>query len=67
MSARKSHSKERIARIPTVEKAQALISDDPIVTKISIDCWCKRANNASNCRGDLSTPIVHIKDTIDAF
>ena len=26
-----------------------------IVAKISIDCWCKRANNASNCRGGPST------------
>ena len=38
-----------------------------IVTKISIDCWCKRANNASNCRGGPPIQIVHIKDTIDAL
>jgi len=38
-----------------------------IVAKISIDCWCKRANNASNCRGRASIQIVHIKDTIDAL
>ncbi|EGI69378.1 hypothetical protein G5I_01882 [Acromyrmex echinatior] len=29
MPARKSHSKERTARIPVVERAQTLISDDP--------------------------------------
>jgi len=38
-----------------------------IVAKISIDCWCKRANNASNCRGGLSIQIIHIKDTTDAL
>jgi len=38
-----------------------------IVTKISIDCWCKRANNASNCRGRPSIQIVYIKDTTDAL
>ena len=38
-----------------------------IVAKISIDCWCKRANNASNCQGEPSIQIVHIKDTTDAF
>ena len=49
MPARKNHSKERTARTPAVvEKTQALISDNSIVAKISIDCWCKRANNASN-------------------
>ena len=36
-----------------------------IVAKISIDCW--RANNASNCRGEVSIQIVHIKDTTDAL
>jgi len=33
-----------------------------IVAKINIDCWCKRINNASNCRGG---PSIHIKDTTD--
>jgi len=38
-----------------------------IVTKISIDCWCKWVNNASNCRGGLSIQIVYIKNTTDAL
>ena len=66
--ARKSHSKERTARtLAVVKRAQLLISDDPEQSKISIDCWCKRANNASNCRGEPSIQIVHIKDTTDAL
>jgi len=32
-----------------------------IVAKISIDCWCKRANDASNCREESLIQIVHIK------
>jgi len=35
--------------------------------KISIDCWYKRANNMSNCRGGSSIQIVHIKDTTDVL
>jgi len=38
-----------------------------IVTKISIDCWCKRANNTSNCWGESWIQIVYIKDTTDAL
>jgi len=38
-----------------------------IVAKISIACWCKWANNASNCWGRSSIQIVYIKDTTDAL
>ena len=38
-----------------------------IVAKISIDCWCKRANNPSNCRGGPSIQIIHIYHTTDAL
>ena len=68
MSARKSHSKECTARTTVVvERDRALISDDPgqSLRKL-IDCWCKRANNASNCQGGLSTQIIH-NDTTDAL
>jgi len=60
--ARKSHSKERTARTPVVvERTQALISEDPgqSLSKISINCRCKRVNNASNCRGRSSIQIIH--------
>jgi len=36
-----------------------------IVAKISINCGCKRANNASNCGGRSSIQIIHIKNTTD--
>jgi len=38
-----------------------------IVVKISIDCWCKRANNASNYRGGPSIQIIYIKNTTDVL
>jgi len=65
--ARKSHSKERTARTPAmIERTQADFGRSrTIVAKISINCECKRANNASNCRGRSSIQIIHIKDTTD--
>ena len=50
MPARKSHSKERTASHWKGSSADFGWTR-AIVAKISIDCWCKRANNASNCRG----------------
>jgi len=53
MLARKSHSKERTAKelLQSLKGIKCWGRPRAIVAKISIDCWCKRANNASNYRG----------------
>jgi len=60
-----------IARTPAVIESANFEWSKAIVAKISIDCWCKRANNALarlHCRWRLpSIQIVHIKDITDAL
>jgi len=61
MSAKKSHSEECTARTPAIVERADFGWPRAIDAKISIDCWCKRANNASNYRGESSIQIIHIK------
>ena len=65
MSARKSYSKERTAKTPAVvERIQADFEWLRAIAKISINCWCKQANNMPK---STSIQIIHIKDTTDAL
>jgi len=71
MPARKNHSKERTARIPAVvERAQALISDDPkqslrklaLIVSVTEPTMCRIAKEDLRYKSHY-----HIKDTTDAL
>ena len=70
MPARKSHSKERTARIPAVvERTQTLISDDPrqSLRKLASIVGVSEPTMRRIAKEDLRIQIVHIKDTTDAL